>query len=64
MMKGSIAMDKDRVKGVGHQLKGGLKEQTGKAMGDKKLETEGKGEKVAGKVQNTVGGMKDALRGK
>jgi uncharacterized protein YjbJ (UPF0337 family) len=57
-------VDKDRVKGVAHQLKGGLKEQAAKAMGDKKLESEGKSEKAAGKVQNTVGGMKDALRGK
>jgi hypothetical protein len=36
----------------------------GKAFGDKKLETEGKTDKAAGKVQNAVGGLKDALRGK
>jgi uncharacterized protein YjbJ (UPF0337 family) len=63
LMKGST-MDKDRLKGMAHQVKGGLKEKAGKAMGDKKVEGEGKGEKAAGKVQNTVGGVKDSLRGK
>ena len=32
--------------------------------GDTKTEAEGKAEKAAGKVQNTVGGVKDSLRGK
>ena len=36
----------------------------GKATGDKKLEGEGKADKVSGKIRNAVGGMKDALRGK
>jgi uncharacterized protein YjbJ (UPF0337 family) len=30
--------------------------------GDSKLETEGKADQVAGKVQNTIGGMKDAVK--
>ncbi|MEY3307544.1 MAG: hypothetical protein RLZZ413_1582, partial [Pseudomonadota bacterium] len=29
-----------------------------------KLETEGKAEKIEGKVQNAVGGVKDTLRGR
>ena len=41
-----------------------MKEAAGKVFGDKKLETEGKTEKVVGKVQNAVGGLKDTLRGK
>jgi uncharacterized protein YjbJ (UPF0337 family) len=36
----------------------------GKVTGDTKLESEGKADQVAGKVQNAVGGIKDALRGK
>jgi uncharacterized protein YjbJ (UPF0337 family) len=32
--------------------------------GDAKLEAEGKSDKVAGKVQNAVGGLKDTLRKK
>jgi uncharacterized protein YjbJ (UPF0337 family) len=57
-------MDKDRIKGSAEQAKGAVKEAAGKAFGDKKLETEGKADKAAGKVQNAVGGLKDALRGK
>ena len=57
-------MDKDRVKGSLEQAKGKVKEVAGKATGDAKLEGEGKADQVAGKVRNTVGGIKDALRGK
>ena len=56
-------MDKDRIEGSGKQAKGAIKEGAGKLLGDKKLEAEGKGDKIAGKVQNAVGGAKDALRG-
>ena len=58
------AMDEDRIKGSAEQAKGVVKEAAGKVLGDKKLETEGKTDKVAGKVQNAVGGLKDAVRGK
>jgi uncharacterized protein YjbJ (UPF0337 family) len=57
-------MDKDRIDGSARQAKGAVKEAAGKAFGDKKLETEGQTDKAAGKVQNAVGGLKDALRGK
>ena len=57
-------MDKDRIKGSAQQAKGAVKEVAGKITGDAKLETEGKSDKVAGKVQNSVGGLKDSLRGK
>ena len=55
-------MDKDRIKGTAQQAKGAIKERAGKITGDAKLESEGKADKVAGKVQNAVGGMKDKLR--
>ncbi|MGA8615316.1 MAG: CsbD family protein [Xanthobacteraceae bacterium] len=57
-------MDKDRIKGSAEQAKGAAKETAGKIFGEKKLETEGKADKAAGKIQNAVGGLKDALRGK
>ena len=57
-------MDKDRIKGSAKQVKGSVKETAGKALGDAKLEGEGKTDKAAGKVQNTLGGLKDNLRGK
>ena len=31
---------------------------------DAKLEADGKADKIEGKVQNAVGGLKDTLRGK
>ncbi|NEI74867.1 CsbD family protein [Rhizobium lusitanum] len=55
-------MDKDRIEGAAKQVKGSIKEAAGKVTGDGKLEAEGKAEKVAGKVQNAVGGAKDAAR--
>jgi uncharacterized protein YjbJ (UPF0337 family) len=55
-------MDKDRSSGIGHQVKGSVKEAAGKVTGDKKLQAEGKAEKVGGKVQNAVGGAKDSVR--
>ncbi|HEX3447455.1 MAG TPA: CsbD family protein [Isosphaeraceae bacterium] len=57
-------MDKDRIKGSAQQAKGKIKEVAGKVTGDKKLEGEGKADKVGGKIRNVVGGMKDALRGR
>jgi uncharacterized protein YjbJ (UPF0337 family) len=56
-------MDQDRIKGAANQAKGAIKEAAGKVTGDAKLEAEGKGDKVAGKVQNAIGGLKDMLRG-
>ncbi len=55
-------MDKDRVEGVGHQIKGAVKDAAGKVTGDAKLQAEGKAEKAAGKVQNAAGGVKDSLK--
>jgi uncharacterized protein YjbJ (UPF0337 family) len=55
-------MDKDRIKGAGHQAKGAVKEAAGKVTGDKRTEAEGAAEKAGGKVQNAVGGAKDAVK--
>ncbi|TKD15387.1 CsbD family protein [Rhodobacter capsulatus] len=55
-------MDKDRIAGSAKVVKGKAKVAIGKAIGDKKLETEGEAEKVAGKIQNAVGGIKDTIR--
>ena len=57
-------MDKDRIDGSAQQAKGTVKEIAGKVTGDAKLESEGKADKVVGKVQNAIGGLKDTLRGK
>ncbi|WP_444455289.1 CsbD family protein [Rhodobacter capsulatus] len=55
-------MDKDRVVGSAKVVKGKAKVAIGKAIGDKKLEMEGEADKVAGKIQNAVGGIKDTIR--
>lgn len=55
-------LDKDRIKGSATQAKGVIKEAVGKATGDAKLKSEGAADKASGKVQNAVGGMKDAVR--
>jgi uncharacterized protein YjbJ (UPF0337 family) len=55
-------MNKDRIDGSVEQAKGKVKEVAGKMTGDSKLKNEGKAQQVAGKVQNTVGGLKDAVK--
>ena len=56
--------DKDRIIGSAKVVKGNVKEAAGKAVGDAKLEAQGKADKIEGKVQNAVGGIKDTLKGK
>jgi uncharacterized protein YjbJ (UPF0337 family) len=55
-------MDKDRVVGAAKQVKGEAKQIVGKLVGDTKLEAEGNADKVEGKLQNTIGGVKDTIR--
>ncbi|TVQ53212.1 MAG: CsbD family protein [Rhodobacteraceae bacterium] len=55
-------MDKDRVIGSAKVVKGKVKAAVGRALGDAKLVSEGEADKVEGKVQNAVGGAKDAIR--
>ncbi len=55
-------MDKDRVEGIGHQLKGAVKEGLGVILGDAKLQADGIAERASGKTQNAVGSAKDAAR--
>ena len=55
-------MNKDRIAGAAKEAKGSLKETVGKAVGDAKLQSDGKTDKLKGKVQNAVGGLKDALK--
>ncbi len=55
-------MDEDRLKGIGKQVTGSIKEAIGKVTGDTKAQAEGAVEKTAGKAQNAVGGAKDTVR--
>lgn len=55
-------MDKDRIQGAAKTAGGSIKEAAGKALGDQKMQAEGAAKKMEGKVQNAVGGAKDAIR--
>jgi uncharacterized protein YjbJ (UPF0337 family) len=44
------------------QVNGAVKEAVGKVVGDSKLQAEGKADKAEGKMQNAIGGLKDAVR--
>ena len=54
--------DDDRIEGSAKNLGGKIKEGFGKLTGDSKTEAEGKADQVEGKVQNTVGGIKDTVK--
>ena len=49
---------KDKAEGMGHQVKGAVKEGVGHATNNPYLEAEGQAEKVGGKVQEKVGDVK------
>ena len=57
-------MDKDRIAGSAKVVKGKVKEAIGKVIGDAKLNAEGKADQAEGTVQNAVGSIKDAIKGK
>ena len=55
-------MNKDRIAGAAKQAKGAIEETAGHLLGDTKLVADGQKDKVDGKVQNAIGGLKDALK--
>jgi len=57
-----VSVDADRIRGIGHQLKGALKEGLGNITGDPKLEADGIAEREAGKAQNAAGSARDVAR--
>jgi uncharacterized protein YjbJ (UPF0337 family) len=57
-MKSSM---KDKADGTLHELKGKVKEVAGKLTNNPKLEAEGAGEKIVGKVQRKIGQAEKVL---
>ena len=55
-------MDKHRIAGAAKKAKGEVKAGLGKLLGDSKLRNEGRADKVAGTVENAVGGVADTAR--
>ena len=54
-MKSSM---RDKTEGKFHQMKGTIKQTTGKISDNPKLETEGTVEKITGQVQEKIGQVK------
>jgi uncharacterized protein YjbJ (UPF0337 family) len=52
---------KDKAEGMFHRAKGKVKELAGMITDNPKLEAEGKGEKIAGKVQEKIGQLEKVL---
>ena len=53
-----MSVNKDQVKGRLEVVKGAVKETTGKIVGDKSLELEGRVQKKVGSVQSKLGDIK------
>jgi uncharacterized protein YjbJ (UPF0337 family) len=56
-------VDRNRIKGSARKVGGDVKKATGRALGDRKLQSEGSADRARGKARNAVGSAKDALRG-
>jgi uncharacterized protein YjbJ (UPF0337 family) len=52
---------KDRIKGKFHEVKGKAKEKAGQVTNNPDLESEGRSENLAGKVQKKLGQIKDVF---
>jgi len=57
-----VGIDADRIKGVGHQIKGAVKESLGDITNDPELKAAGTAEREAGKAQNAAGSVRDEAR--
>jgi len=55
-------MNKDRIAGAAKTTVGKIEKAAGKALGDTKMEADGKLKIIDGKIQNSIGGAKDTLR--
>ena len=55
---------RDQLKGKVHEVKGKIKEKVGRVTNNPELESEGEGEKVAGKVQKKKVGQVEKVFGK
>jgi uncharacterized protein YjbJ (UPF0337 family) len=55
-------MNKDQVKGRLNEAKGKVKEETGKALGNPRMQGEGHAEKATGKAQGAWGDAKEKAK--
>ncbi|MDY8108620.1 CsbD family protein [Fulvimarina sp. 2208YS6-2-32] len=54
-------VDKNEIKGGAKEAGGKLKEAVGSALGNEKMEAEGKADQLEGKTQKNYGKVKDAV---
>lgn len=52
----------DKIKGLGNEAAGNVKQGVGKATDNERLEAEGKGQELKGKTQKTVGDAKETVK--
>ncbi|HYW41484.1 MAG TPA: CsbD family protein [Bryobacteraceae bacterium] len=52
---------KDRIEGKFHEVKGKVKQKAGRAINSPDLESEGKSENLAGKIQKKVGQIEEVF---
>ena len=55
-------VNRDQIASTAKQAKGAVKDAAGKAVGNERLQAEGKADKVAGKVQKGYGDAKEEVR--
>jgi uncharacterized protein YjbJ (UPF0337 family) len=55
-------MDQQRIEGGLRKTTGAIKEKAGEALGNRHLESEGRAEKVEGRIRSDVGKAMDAVR--
>ena len=55
-------MNKNQVAGRLEEVKGAIKEATGKVIGSDKLKAEGQADKIVGKVQANLGDAKEKAK--
>jgi uncharacterized protein YjbJ (UPF0337 family) len=56
-------MNKDRMKGTVDKVVGSAKQKVGKLTGNTPLQAKGAAQQVKGKLENSLGKAKDAVRG-
>ncbi len=57
-----IGVDTDRILGIGHQIRGALRQGLGSVTGNTALKHNGIAERAAGRRQNAAGGARDEAR--
>ncbi len=55
-------MNNDRIKGAAREMRGSVKEATGKLTGNATLQAKGAAQKSAGKALNAVGKIEDKMQ--